>query len=77
MDNLTADVLAFVVRHAGPVRPDEVAEHLGAETLPVNYALCRLANYGHIARVRRGLYSGDPQLRRQALLDRAERLTPA
>ena len=76
-ETLTSNVLAYVTAQSVPVRPDEVAEQLGVQTIRANWALCRLATLGDITRVRRGLYSGDPELRRRALLHELNRLAKA
>lgn len=73
---LSGDVLTFV-RQNGPVRADEVAQHFGVPGWQANRALCHLADRGFVTRVRRGVYSGDRELRRQALLDELHRLAPA
>jgi predicted ArsR family transcriptional regulator len=76
-DNLMNAVLRFVIDQPRPVRAYEPAEYLGVPTVRVNRALSYLADRGLIVRIRHGLYSGDPELRRRALLEQLDRLTLA
>jgi predicted transcriptional regulator of viral defense system len=74
---LVDDVLAFVRRHADTVRPADVAAYFGISGTRASIVLTRLSERGLIVRVRHGVYSANPELRRQALVAELERLTPA
>lgn len=74
---LNGEVLTFVQQRGQTVRPDEVARHFNISTTRANWALCRLVDNGLLTRVSRGVYSGDPELRRRALLAQLEQLAPA
>jgi DNA-binding MarR family transcriptional regulator len=73
-----ADVLAFVrQQRTCTVRPTTVAEHLGITPTRANEILWTLADRGLIARVRRGVYTGDLEQGRRVLLEQLKKLTPA
>jgi predicted transcriptional regulator of viral defense system len=66
--------MAFVIDQRSPVTPEQVGQHFDMSTTRANWALCKLADNGYIARVSRGVYSGDPELRRRALQYELNRL---
>lgn len=69
----TGDVMSYV-QGCASVRVGDVAEHFGITVYQASKALCRLADMGMIARLKRGVYTADRELARRVLSAKFESL---